>query len=110
MDLSKKFLYVNTATDATQDEARTYPASGLKAVYEHDATTIRLHLQNNVAVDSDLIVITITSGEARTFMKELVNEINYGKQAFINIGDNNLNDSISSVVDFGTDITITEAS
>ena len=35
MDLSKKFLYVNTATDATQDEARTYPASGLKAVYEH---------------------------------------------------------------------------
>ena len=43
-------------------------------------------------------------------MKEFVNEINYGKQAFIVLGDNNLNDSAFSSVDLGTDLTVSEAS
>ena len=110
MDLSKKFLYINTATDSTVDEARIYPASGLKAIYEHNGTTVRVALQNNVAVDCDVFVITITDGEARTFMKDLINAINYGNEAFINVGDNYTNDSISGAIDFGTDITVTEAS
>ena len=109
MDLSKKFLYINTATDSTVDEARIYPASALKAIYETDATNIALALQNNIAADCDVFVITITSGEARTFMKDLVNAINYGTEAFLNVGDNYTNDSISGAVDFGTDISVTEA-
>tara|TARA_R100001163_G_C5062798_1_gene199955 strand:- start:2012 stop:2344 length:333 start_codon:yes stop_codon:yes gene_type:complete len=110
MDLSKKFIYVNPATDATQDEAKTYPASGVAAIYEVDATNVKVALQNNATDDSDVYNLTITSGEARTFMKEFVNEINYGKQAFIVLGDNNLNDSAFSSVDLGTDLTVSEAS
>ena len=45
MDLSKKFIYVNPATDATQDEAKTYPASGVAAIYEVDATNVKVALQ-----------------------------------------------------------------
>ena len=108
MDLSKKFLYINTASDPALfvDEARTYPASGLKAIYEEDATNVVLALQNNVAVDCDIFTVTVTSGEARTFMKDLVNAINYGGQAFIVVGDNYTHESLSGAVVFTTDITL----
>tara|TARA_R110000765_G_scaffold423526_1_gene532542 strand:- start:557 stop:898 length:342 start_codon:yes stop_codon:yes gene_type:complete len=108
MDLSKKFLYINTASDPALfvDEARTYPASGLKAIYEEDATNVVLALQNNVAVDCDIFTVTVTSGEARTFMKDLVNAINYGSEAFLVVGDNYTHESLSGAVVFTTDITL----
>ena len=104
MDLSKKFLYINPATDGTYDAAATYPASALKAIYEHTATVVRVALLQTVAADCDIYSITITSGEARTFMKDLVHAINYGTESFLVVADNTGDISLSGAFDGGTNV------
>ena len=108
MDINKKFLFVNPDNTAAEyDGSKTFPVSSLQGIQELDATSVRLAVSDYGQADDTLIDITVTSGTGKTFINELVEAINFSKEAFINIADASDETSFSSNVDFGTDPVIT---
>ena len=111
MDTSKKFLFVNPDDTAGEvDFARMYPASSLRAVYLEDATSVYFLLQDAGQVDQTIVDITISTGNGKSFIKEFVEELNYGKEAVINLGDKEDGSAFSGLVDLSTAPAITEGS
>ena len=109
MDLYKNFIYVNRVETAGEvDFARMYPASSLRAVYLEDATSVFFLLQDAGQVDQTIVDITISTGNGKAFIKEFIEEFNYGKEAVINLGDAEDNSAFSGLVDLSTAPAITE--
>ena len=111
MDLYKKFIYVNPDTTADEmDDSRLYPVSSLRAVYLEDATSVYFFLQDAGQVDQTIVDITISTGNGKSFIKEFIEEFNYGKEAVINLGDKEDGSAFSGFVDLSTAPAITEGS
>ena len=111
MDLHKKFIYVNPDdTSGEVDNSRLFPVSSLRAVYLEDATSVYFFLQDAAQVDQTIVDITISTGNGKAFIKEFIEEFNYGKQAVINLGDKEDGSAFSSFVDLSTAPAITEGS
>lgn len=102
----KKYFYFSTgdAADAT-GEAALYPVDALRGVDPTAATTIALHFNpqdiTTVAAsdDVDVVVLTIATGTIKTVLKELVEEINFGKNPFIVLDKDNEEFAIDNVSD-----------
>ena len=108
MDTSKKFLFVNPDNTAGEyDSSKLFPVSSLQGIQELDATSVRLAVSDYGQADDTLIDITVNSGKGKTYIKDLVEAINYAKQSVINLADASDETSFSPDVDFATDPVIT---
>tara|TARA_E500000318_G_scaffold103583_1_gene108783 strand:- start:2071 stop:2406 length:336 start_codon:yes stop_codon:yes gene_type:complete len=108
MDTSKKFLFVNPDNTAGEfDSSKLFPVSSLQGIQELNATSVRLAVSDFGQADDTLIDITVDSGTAKTYIKDLVEAINFAKQSVINLADASDETSFSPDVDFGTDPVIT---
>jgi|TARA_R100001463_G_scaffold18487_4_gene46327 hypothetical protein len=111
MDTSKKFLFVNPDNTAGEfDSSKLFPVSSLQGIQELNATSVRLAVSDFGQADDTLIDITVDSGTAKTYIKDLVEAINFAKQSVINLADASDETSFSPDVDFGTDPVITVGS
>jgi hypothetical protein len=111
MDTSKKFLFVNPDNTAGEyDSSKLFPVSSLQGIQELDATSVRLAVSDYGQADDTLIDITVDSGKGKTYIKDLVEAINYAKQSVINLADASDETSFSPDVDFATDPVITVGS
>lgn len=111
MDLSKKFLFVNPDDTAGEfDSSKMFPVSSLQGIQELNATSVRFAVSDFGQADDTLIDITVTSGQAKTYIKDLVEAINFAKQSVINLADASDSTSFSPDVDFGTAPVITVGS
>ena len=108
MDISKKFLFVNADnTSGEYDGSKLFPVSSLQGIQELNDTSVRFAVSDYGQADDTLIDITVTSGKAKTYIKDLVEAINFAKQSIINLADASDHTSFSADVDFGTDPVIT---
>ena len=108
MDTNKKFLFCNPDTTAGEyDTARMFPVSRLHGIQELNATSVTLAFSDFGHADDTLVDITVTSGKAKDYIKELTEEINFGKLSMINLADDSDNTSFSADVDFDTAPVIT---
>ena len=87
-----------------------FPVSSLQGIQELDATSVRFAVSDFGQADDTLIDITVTSGQAKTYIKDLVEAINFAKQSVINLADASDGTSFSPDVDFGTAPVITVGS
>ena len=111
MDTSKKFLFVNPDNTAGEfDASKLFPVSSLQGIQELNATSVRLAVSDFGQADDTLIDITVDSGTAKTYIKDLVEAINFAKQSVINLADASDETSFSPDVDFDTDPVITVGS
>tara|TARA_R110002012_G_scaffold280777_1_gene469463 strand:+ start:398 stop:733 length:336 start_codon:yes stop_codon:yes gene_type:complete len=111
MDTSKKFLFVNPDNTAGEfDSSKLFPVSSLQGIQELNATSVRLAVSDFGQADDTLVDITVDSGTAKTYIKDLVEAINFAKQSVINLADASDETSFSPDVDFGTDPVITVGS
>jgi len=103
MNTNKKFLFVNPDTTAAEyDTARMFPVSSLQGIQEINATSVALAFSDPGQADDTFVDITVDSGKGKTYIKELVEAINYSKSSVINLADDSDNTSFSADVDFGT--------
>ena len=103
MNTNKKFLFVNPDTTAGEyDTARMFPISSLQGIQEINATSVALAFSDPGQADDTFVDITVTSGQGKAYIKELVEAINYSKQSVINLADDSDNTSFSADVDFDT--------
>jgi len=111
MDTSKKFLFVNPDNTAGEfDSSKLFPVSSLQGIQELNVNSVRLAVSDFGQADDTLIDITVDSGTAKTYIKDLVEAINFAKQSVINLADASDETSFSPDVDFGTDPAITVGS
>ena len=90
-----KILYFNSgAAENAANESVAYPVSSLRGFACIDATSLALYFttmqdttQDTTADVHDLIDLTITSGAHRTIIKAITDEIAFGDQAFITVGN-----------------------
>ena len=103
MDTTKKFLFVNPdATAAEYDTARMFPISSLQGIQEINATSVALAFSDPGQADDTFVDITVTSGQGKAYIKELVEAINYSKQSVINLADDSDDTSFSTAAVFTT--------
>jgi hypothetical protein len=103
MDTNKKFLFCNPdITAAEYDTARMFPVSRLQGVQELNTDSVRLAFADFGLADDTLVDITVTDGTCKDYINELFENINYGKDAMINLADASDNTSFANNVDFGT--------
>ena len=103
MDTNKKFLFCNPDTTAAEyDTARMFPVSRLQGVQELNTDSVRLAFADFGQADDTLVDITVTDGTCKDYINELLENINYGKDAMINLADASDNTSFANNVDFGT--------
>tara|TARA_A100001201_G_scaffold141478_1_gene137045 strand:- start:318 stop:653 length:336 start_codon:yes stop_codon:yes gene_type:complete len=111
MDTSKKFLFVNPDNTADEyDGSKLFPVSSLQGIQELNATSVRFAVSDYGQADDTLIDITVDSGKAKAYIRDLVEAINFAKQSVINLADASDETSFSPDVDFGTDPVITVGS
>lgn len=111
MDTTKKFLYVNPDNTAGEfDTSRMFPVSSLNGLQEVDATSVKLAFKDQGQEDDTIIDITVDSGKGKAYIKELVEAINFAKQAVIVLADASDETSFSSDVNFGSIPTVTVGS
>lgn len=106
MDANKKYLFFNIR-DNDENFSRSFPVSALVAMdtdtTSTSSTKIKLLFKEAVQTDTtDVFLERTTDGaDPRDFMEALVNEINFGKDATIVVGDDRtkeyLHKDISSV-------------
>jgi len=90
-----KILYFNSgAAENAANESVSYPVSSLRGFACIDATSLALYftamqdtIQDTTADAHDFIDLTITSGAHRTIIKAITDEIAFGDQAFITVGN-----------------------
>ena len=90
-----KILYFNSgAAENAANESLAYPASSLRGFACIDASSLALYFttmqdttQDTTADLHDAIKLTITSGIHRVITKAITDEIAFGDQAFITIGN-----------------------
>jgi len=111
MDTTKKFLYVNPDNTAGEfDTSRMFPVSSLNGVQEADATSDKFAFKDQGQADDTIIDVTVDSGKGKAYIKELVEAINFAKQAVIVLADASDETSFSSDVDFDSVPTVTVGS
>ena len=111
MDTNKKFLFINKdETSGEYDGARMFPVSSLQGIQELDATSVTMAFSDQGQADDTLVDITVTSGKAKQYIKDLVENINFAKQSVINLCDASNKTSFSPDVDFDTTPVITVGS
>ena len=82
MDLSKKFLFVNPDNTAGEfDSSKMFPVSSLQGIQELNATSVRFAVSDYGQADDTLIDITVTSGQAKTYIKDLVESVENESEA-----------------------------
>jgi len=105
MDANKKFLYFNTTatdTDAdggVQDAALTIPSSSIVAFDVRATGSIVVMTKEAVQTDTTDITLIRTSTDPRGIIEEIVNEINFSKDAMIVVGDDNTSEYIHDDID-----------
>ncbi|MAG52426.1 MAG: hypothetical protein CMH62_00515 [Nanoarchaeota archaeon] len=90
-----KILYFNSGDgEDTIDESVAYPISALRGFTPRSATVLSLYFtpikdttQDTTADLNDQVDLTITSGAHRTIIKAITDEIAFGDQAFITVGN-----------------------
>ena len=99
MDLFKKFAFVNPDANNV-DGSRLFPLENLNAIYQVDATNVRFVFKDaGVADDTVVNIVLNTSEDGKEFIKEFVEELNFGKESVITLADRSGNVSFSSRVD-----------
>ena len=82
MDTNKKFLFINKdETSGEYDGARMFPVSSLQGIQELDATSVTMAFSDQGQADDTFVDITVTSGKAKQYIKDLVENINFAKQS-----------------------------
>ena len=103
MDNNKKFLFCNPDTTAGEyDTARMFPVSRLLGIQETADVTVNLVFSDHGTADDTLVTITVTTGTAQAYIKELIEEINFGKLSMINLADDSDDTSFSTAAVFTT--------
>ena len=89
IDPNKKFLYINRDTTIGEmDEALCFPVSSFIGAETQTSAIIDLYFKGSKGTDATVVRIVHEShGIIKTFYKNLVDEINFGENAFINIYD-----------------------
>ena len=102
IDPNKKFLYVNRdATTGEMDEALCFPVSSFIGAETQTSTKIELYFKGSKGADATVVrVFHVQHGLIKTFYKNLVDEINFGENAFINIYDHGRRNTFPSDVSF----------
>lgn len=109
MDINKKFVYVNADTTAGEaDDARMFSYAAFKGAEATSATVVVFYFKDLGQADDTTVAITITSGKVKEFLREFVEEVNYGKEAVIILADRSSGESFSGYVTTGTAATIAE--
>ena len=105
MTTNNKFLYFNTTatdTDAdggVQDAAITIPASSIVAFDVRAAGSIVVMTKEAVQTDTTDITLIRTSTDPRGIIEEIVNEINFSKDAMLVVADDNTSEYIHDDID-----------
>ena len=102
IDPNKKFLYVNRdATTGEMDEALCFPVSSFIGAETQTSAIIDLYFKGSKGADATVVrVFHLQHGLIKTFYKNLVDEINFGENAFINIYDHGRKNTFPSDVSF----------
>ena len=102
IDLNKKFLYVNRdTTTGEMDEALCFPVSSFIGAETQTSAIIDLYFKGSKGTDATVVrVVHEQHGLIKTFYKNLVDEINFGENAFINIYDHGRRNTFPSDVSF----------
>ena len=92
-----KCIYIRTASDIANDDdvsdSVMFPVSAIRGVSYYDNTSVLIYHEapyQYVGTDIDntsFILFTITAGKHKEFMKELAEEIAFGDNYMITIGD-----------------------
>tara|TARA_R110000824_G_scaffold394710_2_gene594737 strand:- start:635 stop:970 length:336 start_codon:yes stop_codon:yes gene_type:complete len=111
MDTTKKFLFVNPDNTAGEyDGSKMFSVASLQGIQELNATSVMLAFSDNGQADDTLVDITVSTGNAKNYIKDLVESINFAKQSVINLADASDESSFSPHVDFDTDPVVTVGS
>ena len=102
IDPNKKFLYVNRdATTGEMDEALCFPVSSFIGAETQTSAIIDLYFKGSKGADATVVrVFHLQHGLIKTFYKNLVDEINFGENAFINIYDHGRRNTFPSDISF----------
>ena len=111
MDTTKKFLFVNPDNTAGEyDGSKMFSVASLQGIQELNATSVMLAFSDNGQADDTLVDITVSTGNAKNYIKDLVESINFAKQSVINLADASDESSFSPHVDFDIDPVVTVGS
>ena len=102
IDINKKFLYINRdVTIGEMDEALCFPVSSFIGAETQTSSLIDLYFKGSKGTDATVVRIVHEShGFIKTFYTNLVNEINFGEEAFINIYDHGRRNTFPSDISF----------
>tara|TARA_R100000005_G_C4986663_1_gene194819 strand:+ start:363 stop:1196 length:834 start_codon:yes stop_codon:yes gene_type:complete len=102
IDPNKKFLYINRdATLGEMDEALCFPVSSFVGAETQTSSIIDLYFKGSKGTDATTVrIVHEQHGLIKTFYTNLVNEINFGEKAFINIYDHAEKSTFPSDISF----------
>ena len=102
IDINKKFLYINRDTTIGEmDEALCFPVSSFIGAETQTSSVIDLYFKGSKSTDATVVrIVHEQHGLIKTFYKNLVNEINFGENAFINIYDHGRRNTFPSDISF----------
>ena len=102
IDPNKKFLYINRDSGSEEmDEALCFPVSSFIGAETQTSAIIDLYFKGSKGTDATVVrVVHEQHGIIKTFYKNLVDEINFGENAFINIYDHSRRTTFPSDVSF----------
>jgi hypothetical protein len=102
IDPNKKFLYINRdATLGEMDEALCFPVSSFVGAETQTSSIIDLYFKGSKGTDATVVrIVHEQHGLIKTFYTNLVNEINFGEKAFINIYDHAEKSTFPSDISF----------
>ena len=102
IDINKKFLYINRdITSGEMDEALCFPVSSFIGAETQTSSLIDLYFKGSKGTDATVVrIVHEQHGLIKTFYTNLVNEINFGEEAFINIYDHARRNTFPSDISF----------
>ena len=105
IDPNKKFLYINRDTTIDEmDEALCFPVSSFIGAETQASSFLHLYFKGSKGTDATIVKVNHESfALIKTFYKNLVDEINFGENAFINIYDHGRRNTFPSDVSFRMD-------
>ena len=102
VDSNKKFLYINRDTTVGEmDEALCFPVSSFIGAETQTSSIIDLYFKGSKGTDATVVrVVHEQHGLIKTFYRNLVDQINFGEKALINIYDHAEKGTFPSDVSF----------
>jgi len=98
----EKYLLLNPDEGTDSGNALSafqYPVSSFMGAHSVNSARVNLHFKDAHGGKLSLIRVQIESGKAQEFCQDLANEIAFGKETVINLGDEAENSSFSIHVD-----------